>query len=142
MAHQYVPLQEGLLCLPASLKSMEEIPGDSGPVLTARHQRGRLAFAIDHQNWQLRHWHPVLFTNESRFNLSTCHRHERVWRCRGDRYAACNIIQSDRFGGGSVMVWGGISLEGRTDLYRLDNEPTLVQWDLGSSWSTTMHDLM
>ncbi|MCJ8738611.1 hypothetical protein PDJAM_G00037760 [Pangasius djambal] len=29
--------------------------------------------------------------------------------------------QHDRFGGGSVMVWGGISMEGRTDLYRLDN---------------------
>ncbi|KAI4895582.1 hypothetical protein NFI96_015674 [Prochilodus magdalenae] len=27
----------------------------------------------------------------------------------------------DWFGGGSVMVWGGIFLEGRTDLYRLDN---------------------
>ncbi|KAI4896799.1 hypothetical protein NFI96_026708 [Prochilodus magdalenae] len=30
-------------------------------------------------------------------------------------------LQHDRFGGGSVMVWGGISLEGRTDLYKLDN---------------------
>ncbi|KAK3537153.1 hypothetical protein QTP70_002658 [Hemibagrus guttatus] len=27
----------------------------------------------------------------------------------------------DQFGGGSMMVWGGISMEGRTDLYRLDN---------------------
>ncbi|KAI4899957.1 hypothetical protein NFI96_006267 [Prochilodus magdalenae] len=27
----------------------------------------------------------------------------------------------DWFGGGSVMVWGGISLEGRRDLYRLDS---------------------
>ncbi|KAI4883985.1 hypothetical protein NFI96_003366 [Prochilodus magdalenae] len=35
--------------------------------------------------------------------------------------SACNIIQHDWFGGGSVMVWGGISLEGGTDLYRLDN---------------------
>ncbi len=25
------------------------------------------------------------------------------------------------FGGGSMMVWGGISMEGSTDLYRLDN---------------------
>ncbi|TWW74998.1 hypothetical protein D4764_14G0010010 [Takifugu flavidus] len=85
-----------------------------GPVLTARHRRARLAFAIDHQNWQLRHWRPVLFTDESRFNLSTCDRRERVWRCRGERYAACNIIQHDRFGGGSAMAWGGISLEGCT----------------------------
>ncbi|KAI4883986.1 hypothetical protein NFI96_003363 [Prochilodus magdalenae] len=44
-----------------------------------------------------------------------------LWRRRGECYAACNIIQHDWFGGGSVMVWGGISLEGRTDFYRLDN---------------------
>ncbi|KAI4895705.1 hypothetical protein NFI96_019616, partial [Prochilodus magdalenae] len=58
---------------------------------------------------------------ESRLYLSPCDRRDRLWRRRGERYAACNIIQHDRFGGGSVMVWGGISLEGRTDLYRLDN---------------------
>ncbi|TWW56335.1 hypothetical protein D4764_08G0003220 [Takifugu flavidus] len=137
MAHQYVPLQEGLLCLPAQ---SQEHGGDSRrQVVTPVELDGAVE---DHQNWQLCHWHPVLFTEESRFNLSTCDRRERVWRCCGERYAACNIIQHDRFGGGSVMVWGGISLEGRTDLYRLDNEPTLVQWDLGSSWSTTMPDLM
>ena len=57
------------------------------------------------------------------------------------------------------MVWGGISMEGRTDFYRLDNGtltatryqdeilgpivgPALVQWVLGFSWRTTMPCLM
>ncbi|KAK3539034.1 hypothetical protein QTP86_023626 [Hemibagrus guttatus] len=31
------------------------------------------------------------------------------------------ITNHDLFAGGSVMVWGGISIEGCTDLYRLDN---------------------
>ncbi|KAI4872674.1 hypothetical protein NFI96_002525, partial [Prochilodus magdalenae] len=70
---------------------------------------------------RIRHRHLVLFTGESRFYLSTCDRRDRLWRRRGEYYAACNIIQHDWFGGGSVMVWGGIFLEGRTDLYRLDN---------------------
>ncbi|KAI4875944.1 hypothetical protein NFI96_034528 [Prochilodus magdalenae] len=59
-------------------------------------------------------------TDESRCYLSTCDRRDRLWRRRGKCFAARNIIQHDWFGG-SVMVWGGISLEGRTDLYRLDN---------------------
>ncbi|KAI4876818.1 hypothetical protein NFI96_009587, partial [Prochilodus magdalenae] len=80
-----------------------------------------MAFATEHQNWQIRHRTLVLFTDESRFYLSTCDRRDRLWRRRGECYAACNIIQHDWFGGGSVMVWGGISLEGCTDLYRLDN---------------------
>ena len=90
-----------------------------GPVLTAQHHAARLTFAREHLGWQIRHWRPVLFTDESRFTLSTCDRRERVWRRCGERSAACNILQHDRFGGGSVMVWGGISLEGRTDLYVL-----------------------
>ncbi|KAI4898879.1 hypothetical protein NFI96_008975 [Prochilodus magdalenae] len=85
-----------------------------GVVLTAQHRAGRLSFAREHQDWQIRHWHPVLFTDESRFTLSTCDGRDRVWRRRGERSAACSILQHDRFGSGSVMVWGGISLEGRT----------------------------
>ncbi|KAI4900535.1 hypothetical protein NFI96_006831 [Prochilodus magdalenae] len=87
-----------------------------GPVLTGQHRRARLAFATEHQNWQIRHRRLVLFTDESRFYLSTCDRRDRLWRRCGKCYAACNIIQYDWFGGGSVMVWGGISLEGLTDL--------------------------
>ncbi|KAI3358929.1 hypothetical protein L3Q82_015322 [Scortum barcoo] len=45
-----------------------------GVVLTAQHRAGRLAFAREHQDWQIRHWRPVLFTDESRFTLSTCDR--------------------------------------------------------------------
>ncbi|KAI3375335.1 hypothetical protein L3Q82_021828 [Scortum barcoo] len=35
-----------------------------GVVLTAQHRAGRLAFAREHQDWQIRHWRPVLFTDE------------------------------------------------------------------------------
>ena len=88
-----------------------------GPILTAQHRVQRLNFAHEHQNWQLRHWRPVLFTDESRFTLSTNDKPARVWRRQGERYANCNIVEVDRYGGGSVMVWAGISLDGRTDLY-------------------------
>ncbi|CDQ72919.1 unnamed protein product [Oncorhynchus mykiss] len=91
----------------------------AGVVLTAQHRAGRLAFAREHQDCQIRHWRPVLFTDESRFTLSTCDRRDRVWRCRGERSAACNILQHDRFGGGSVIVWGGISLGDHTALHVL-----------------------
>ncbi len=76
----------------------------------------------------------------------------------GERYAVCNIFQHDKFGSGSVMVWGGISLEGRKSLHvptvplllletemkssELLSDLTLVQWTLGSSWSRTVSDLM
>uniref|UniRef100_A0AAR2KGV7 Transposase Tc1-like domain-containing protein n=1 Tax=Pygocentrus nattereri TaxID=42514 RepID=A0AAR2KGV7_PYGNA len=40
-----------------------------GVVLTAQHRAGCLAFAREHQDWQIRHWRPVLFTVESRFTM-------------------------------------------------------------------------
>ncbi|CAH1379209.1 unnamed protein product, partial [Tenebrio molitor] len=40
----------------------------------------------------------------------------RVYRRPGERYAQCNIVPTVMFGGGSVMVWGGITLEARTEL--------------------------
>ena len=83
------------------------------PILTVEHRTARLNFACEHQNWQLRHWRPVLFTDESRFSVSTNDRRARVWR----RHADCNIVEVDPYGGGSVMVWAGLSLDGRTDLY-------------------------
>lgn len=60
-----------------------------------------------------------LCSSQMRFTLSTCDRRDRVWRRRGELYAACNIIQHGQFGGWSVMVWGGISLEGRPALFVL-----------------------
>ena len=41
-----------------------------GPALTAQHCAARLAFAREHQNWKARHWHPVLFTDESSSHLA------------------------------------------------------------------------
>ncbi|CDQ77605.1 unnamed protein product [Oncorhynchus mykiss] len=75
-----------------------------GVVLTAQHRAGRLAFAREHQDWQICHWRPVLFTDESRFTLSTCDRRDRVWRRRGELSAACNIFQHDRFGGSLTAI--------------------------------------
>ena len=88
----------------------------TGPILTEGHRRARLDFARNHQDWQVGDWAPVLFTNESRFTVSTNDRRVRVWRRQGERFADCNIVEVDQFGGGSVMVWAGIFLNGRTDL--------------------------
>ncbi|KAI4880116.1 hypothetical protein NFI96_005091 [Prochilodus magdalenae] len=93
------------------------------PVLLHRQtQEGKVAVRPETtvHHIQLDNAMDVIHTDESRFYLSTCDRRDRLWRRHGECYAACNIIQHDWFGGGSVMVWGGISLEGRTDLYRID----------------------
>ena len=61
-----------------------------------------------HFRWGRQQWDRVLFSNESRFNLSHHDGRIRVFRRRGERFADNCLIENDRFGGGSVIVWGGI----------------------------------
>jgi hypothetical protein len=86
------------------------------PRLTQHHKAARMRFALDHRDWQLRHWTPVLFTDEPRFRLTRCDGRVRVYRRPGERYTAANVQEVDRFGRGSVMVWAGISVDNRTEL--------------------------
>lgn len=96
----------------------------SGPLLTPAHRAARLQFCREHAAWNEIDWASVLFSDESRYSLYGADGRVRVWRRQGERYAQCNIAGRVQFGGGSVMVWGGISLEARTDLH-VFRRPTL-----------------
>ncbi|GFT84463.1 transposable element Tcb2 transposase [Trichonephila clavipes] len=52
-------------------------------------------------------------------------RRERIfiWRDRGSRKNPAFVHESVRFGGGRVLVYSGISIDGRTDLYIIRDEP-------------------
>ncbi|GFV11983.1 transposable element Tcb1 transposase [Trichonephila clavipes] len=82
--------------------------------LTPAHRRRRSLWCREHRNWRDNEWERVLFTDESRFSLSSyCHR-ILIWRERGSRNHPSNIIERDRYGGRGVLVWGGIMLGSRT----------------------------
>lgn len=81
------------------------------------HKRERLAWCRQHLPWTSLQWGNVLFTDESRFSLDTDSRRVFIWREPGTRYRHSNIRERDRFGGGGIMVWAGIMLNGRTSLH-------------------------
>ncbi|GFW52858.1 transposable element Tcb2 transposase [Trichonephila clavipes] len=74
----------------------------------------------EHRNWRDSEWGRVLFTDESRFSLSSDSHRILIWRERGSRNHPSNIIERDRYGGRGVLVWGGIMLGSRTDLHIFD----------------------
>ena len=78
-------------------------------LLTRRHRQTREQWSRAHLRWAQRQWSTVLFTDESVFRLSCADGRTRVWRRKIERFADCNIIERDPYGGGSVMVWAGIS---------------------------------
>lgn len=87
--------------------------------LSAAHRRARLIWAEAHVTWTRQQWASVLFSDESRFTISFNDGRIHVWRRRGERYQDATITQRDRFGGGSVMVWGGMAFRQRTILHRV-----------------------
>lgn len=87
-----------------------------GPALKNQHRRARLAYTRRYGEWRQRQWGRVWFTDESRFSLCGNDGRLRIWRRRGERYEQ-NLFEPTRsHNGGSIMVWGGISINGRTDL--------------------------
>ncbi|GFW68578.1 transposable element Tcb2 transposase [Trichonephila clavipes] len=88
--------------------------------LTPAHRRRRSLWCREHRNWRDNEWGRVLFTDESRFSLSSDSHRILIWRERGSRNLPSNIIERDRYGGRGVLVWGGIMLGSRTDLHIFD----------------------
>ena len=88
----------------------------------------RLRWCRQHVHWNLNMWRNVMFSNESRFCLRQLDRGVEVWRRRGERYAVCCIDRVTSFGGGSVMVWGGISLTGKTRLVIIEGNLNAVRY--------------
>ena len=86
-------------------------------VLTRHHRQQRCLWAQTHRRWTRQDWQKVLFTDESRFCLTRGDGRIRVYRRRNERYTEACTLERDRFGGGgSVMVWGGVSQHHRTEL--------------------------
>ncbi|GFV16930.1 transposable element Tc3 transposase [Trichonephila clavipes] len=61
-----------------------------------------------------------IFTDESRFSLSSDSHRILIWRERGSRNHPSNVIERDRYGGRNALVWGDIMLGSRTDLHIFD----------------------
>ncbi|GFX07562.1 transposable element Tc1 transposase [Trichonephila clavipes] len=62
-------------------------------------------------------WATVLFTDESRFSLNTDSCRTFIWREPGTLYLPSKVREINNYGGGGLMVWAGITLDGRTPLH-------------------------
>ncbi|GFW00094.1 transposable element Tcb1 transposase [Trichonephila clavipes] len=89
--------------------------------LTRQHRTARLQWCREHHNCTEQDWACVLFSDESRFSLSSDCRRQLIWRESGTAYRPENIQEKDRFPTCSIMVWAGIMINGRTRLHLVAN---------------------
>ncbi|GFX13565.1 transposable element Tcb2 transposase [Trichonephila clavipes] len=89
--------------------------------LTRQHRTARLQWCREHHNWTEQDWACVLFSDESRFSLSSDYRRQLIWRESGTAYRPENIQEKDRYPTCSIMVWAGIMINGRKRLHVVAN---------------------
>jgi hypothetical protein len=87
--------------------------------LKRRHRIARFQWARARLRWRRNTWQNILLSDESKFNLKFSDGRMRIYRRRRECFADGCVKETDRFGGGGVMVWGGISHVGKILLLRI-----------------------
>ncbi|GFW49261.1 transposable element Tcb2 transposase [Trichonephila clavipes] len=89
--------------------------------LTRQHRTARLQWCREHHNWTEQDWACVLFSDESRFSLSSDCRRQLIWSESGTAYRSENIQEKNRYPTCSIIVWAGIMINGLTRLHVVAN---------------------
>ena len=95
--------------------------------LGPQHRRARINWSNEHLQWE-DEWKKVLFTDESRFCMDFNDGRVRVRRQPNERFSEVCIMEHDRYGGGSVLMWGGISWTGKTLMVRINGTLTAQRY--------------
>lgn len=93
---------------------------NSVPWMNDCHYQERLNWAIHHVGWK-REWNKVVFSDEKKFNLDGPDGLTYYWR---DSRKKPLQFKHRAFKGGSVMVWAGISVYGKTKMVILEGKQT------------------
>ncbi|GFY22944.1 transposable element Tcb2 transposase [Trichonephila clavipes] len=89
--------------------------------LTRQHRTASLQWCREHHNWTEQDWECVLFSDESRFSLSSDCKRQLIWLESRTAYRSENIQEKYRYPTCSIMVWAGIMINERTRLHVVAN---------------------
>ncbi|UYV68195.1 hypothetical protein LAZ67_5003346 [Cordylochernes scorpioides] len=95
--------------------------------LTPPNRHQRLEWCRARSTW-MTEWHRVVFSDESRFCLSSDSRRVRVWRRRGERSNPAAIVERPTVRQRGIMVWGAIAYDSRSPLLRIQGTMTAQQY--------------
>ncbi|UYV76784.1 hypothetical protein LAZ67_14002012 [Cordylochernes scorpioides] len=95
--------------------------------LTPPNRRQRLEWCRARSTW-MAEWHRVVFSDESRFCLSSDSRRVRVWRRRGERSNPAAIVERPTVRQRGIMVRGAIAYDSRSPLLRIQGTMTAQRY--------------
>ena len=97
--------------------------------LSTTHKKALRIWAEEHHEWEVEaHWHNVVFSDESKFNLFGSDGRQYCRRRPGEEFLDRNVKKVVKHGGGSLMVWGCITPQGPGRLHRIEGRMNAVQY--------------
>jgi len=82
------------------------------PLLTKRHRKERLDFALAHQDWTVEDWKTVVWSDETKINRLGSDGRIWIWKKPGEALSDRLMKETKKFDGGSLMMWGCMLWEG------------------------------
>jgi transposase len=90
------------------------------PLLKPRHIRQRYEFALKHQYWTEEDWSRVIFSDETKVNRLGSDGRKWVWKKPGSMLTGQHVQGTVKYGGGSLMIWGCMTVHGVGWMCRID----------------------
>ena len=82
------------------------------PLLTARHRKNRLEFALGHRHWTVDDWKRVIFSDETKIDRLGSHGRRWAWKLPGEGPSDRLVEGTLTFGCSHLMMWGAMYQEG------------------------------
>ncbi|CBQ72283.1 related to transposase [Sporisorium reilianum SRZ2] len=95
------------------------------PLLTIRHKKARLAFALAHKDWTVDDWKTVICSDECKINRIGSDGRQHCW-INAAGFNSKLVHPTVKFGGGSIMVWGSMTHKGVGAFHILKERMTAV----------------
>jgi len=91
---------------------MKAVVKKKKPLLSQKHRKERMEFALAHQHWTVDDWKRVVWSDETKINRLGSDGRKWAWKKAGEGLSDRQVGGTLKFGGGSLMVWGCMLWDG------------------------------
>ncbi len=98
------------------------------PLLKDKHKKLRLEFARKYQNFDLEDWAKVIWSDETKINRFGSDGRQWMWKRKGESLQDRHVQPTLKFGGGNIMLWGCMSMEGVGECHRIYGRMTSLSY--------------
>lgn len=97
------------------------------PLLTALQKKKRFKFARDHENWTSDQWRSIIWSDESKFEVTVGDERKKVVRNKHEAFHPDCLKRKVKFPA-SLMIWGCMSAQGLGKMQFVDGSINAVRY--------------